>query len=121
MPGRKLSQADLDDLREADDELMLTKQPIVRKDNRGAGENDVILRTQKDLVEWKGISESHFHTHKRNGWKLRRGLPYEDIPIETVSADTYHSAVKMFKEWIEERDRRIAELEAELEQLRRKP
>jgi hypothetical protein len=121
MPGRKLSQADLDDLREADDELMLTKQPIVRKDNRGAGENDVILRTQKDLVEWKGISESHFHTHKRNGWKLRRGVPYEDKPIDTVPAEVLRTTFDLFQERLEAKDRRIAELEAELEQLRRKP
>jgi hypothetical protein len=119
MPSRKLSQADLDDLREADEEL-LTSSPrsIVRANGDG---HDVEITTLKQLADWKGISESHFYTHKRNGWKLRRGVPYEDKPIDTVPAEVLRTTFDLFQERLEAKDRRIAELEAELEQLRRKP
>lgn len=120
MPARKLSQADLDDLREADSELLRSSNPrrIIRPASNGG--RDIEITTQAGIAAWKGISESHFHALKRNGWKFKRGVPYEDRPPENdlVSATLLRTTFDLLQERIEAKDRRIAELEADLEALR---
>jgi hypothetical protein len=76
MPARKLSQADLDELRDADSELLLSRpRRIVRVNGDGAPHE---ITTQAGIAAWKGISESHFHALKRGGWRLKRGNPYAE-------------------------------------------
>jgi hypothetical protein len=115
MPARKLSQADLDDLRDADSELLLSRpRGIVRVGDDG---NEVTITTQADIAAWKGISESHFHVLKRGGWKRRRGVPYEapSTDGEMVPAAVLKATFELLQGRLEEKDKRIAELEAELE------
>lgn len=122
MPARKLSQADLDDLREADSELLHSSNPrrIIRPASNGSG--DITIATQAGIAAWKGISESHFHALKRNGWKFKRGVPYEDRPVDNanvVSADAARTMYQFQQEEILALNRRIAELEAEFEDYKR--
>lgn len=122
MPARKLSQADLDELRDADSELLRSKPRGITR-HGGDGET-LTITTQAGIVAWKGISESHFHTLKRNGWRLKRGVPYEDKPNsdgDMVPAAVLKATFELLQERLEQKDHRIAELEAELEQLRRIP
>lgn len=115
MPGRKLSQADLDDLREADAELLRSNPRRITRQN-GHG-HAIEITTLKGLAEWKGISESHFFTHKRNGFQLRRGKPYEDKASETVPLDAYESTVRMFKQWVAELESELAKCHARIAEL----
>lgn len=121
MPARKLSQVDLDDLHAADDELLLSRpRGIVRTDDDG---NEVTITTQADIAGWKGISESHFHVLKRGGWKRKRGVPYEDKSSpdgEMVPAAVLKATFELLQQRLEDKDRRIAELEAELEHVRQR-
>ncbi len=117
MPARKLSQEDLDDLRDAETELLNANPRIILRPN-GDGHH-LQIATLKQLAEWKGISESHFYAHKRGGWKLKRGIPFEDKTPDTVPAEMLQATFNLGQKRIEELLHRIAELEAENEQLRR--
>ena len=114
MPARKLSQADLDDLKQADDELLRSSNPrMIFRD----GAN---ITTQAGIAMWKGISESHFHALKRAGWKLKRGLPHDESAVpELVPREAMRATFEMFTELLEVKDRRIAELEAQLKERAR--
>lgn len=121
MPARKLSQADLDELRDADTEL-LTSRPrqITRLADNG---EEMTITTQAGIAAWKGISESHFHVLKRNGWTLRRGRPYEPRSNGdgggSVSYAELNAITRVLFGRLEELERRNHELEAENAMLRR--
>jgi hypothetical protein len=111
MPARKLSQADLDDLRDADGELLRSHPRQILRD-------DAVITTQAGIAAWKGISESHFHALKRNGWRLKRGVPYEDRPENgSVAPAVLRATFDLFQGRLEEKDKRIAELEHRITEL----
>ena len=115
MPARKLSQADLDELRDADRELLESRPRQIVRD-------DTTITTQAGIAAWKGISESHFHALKRAGWRLKRGVPYEDRvgAGDMVPAAVLKATFELFQERLEAKDRHIAELEAELDDIKQR-
>jgi hypothetical protein len=118
MPARKLSQADLDDLRDADGELLQSRpRQIVRVNGAGAPRT---ITTQAGIAAWKGISESHFHALKRAGWRLKRGVPYQERHEngDMVPAAVLKATFELMQNRLEAKDHRIAELEAEVERYR---
>ena len=127
MPTRKLSQEAVDELHDAYDELGRTSpKRIVRSD--GAGNLDFpgwtgprTITQVGELAAWKGISESYFHALKREGWQLKRGVPrvVEEMVPASVWNATLQATFDLFASRLEAKDRRIAELEAEVAELRR--
>jgi len=110
LPARKLSQADLDDLRAADDELLRSSHP------RRITRDDTPITTQAGIAAWKGISESHYHALKRSGWKLKRGVPFDERSTngDMVPASVLKATFEMMLDRIEAQSRRIDELETQL-------
>jgi hypothetical protein len=117
MPARKLSQADLDDLRDADGELLQSRPRQITRVN-GDG-NEHVITTQAGIAAWKGISESHFHALKRAGWRLKRGVPYQDRVDagDTVPAAVLKATFELMQERLEAKDKIIAELEERITYL----
>jgi hypothetical protein len=116
MPARKLSQADLDDLRDADGELLQSRPRGISRVNGDGVPHEIT--TQAGIAAWKGISESHFHALKRNGWRLKRGVPYEERPpAGSVPAEVLKATFELLQERIEAKDHRIGELEARIAEL----
>lgn len=130
MPERKLSQEDLDELRAATDEIARASHPkqIVRSD--GIGNSKVpgwtgpkVLTRRSEIAAWKGISESHLFSLRRAGFQQKRGAAYTDQPVNgaVVPAEVLRATFELLQERLEVKDRRIRDLEDELEALRDRP
>lgn len=116
MPARKLSQADVDDLREAERELLHSRPRRITRTN-GDGHR-IVITTLKGVAEWKDITESYFYTLKNNGFRLKKGVPFDERPASSVPLDVLKGVSDVLQDRIEAQTRHIAELEAELAALR---
>lgn len=133
MPERKLSQADWSDLRKACEEWDRSSSPksITRSDGIGNREypgwtGQRLLHKKGEIAAWKGIAESTMYAMRRGGWQLRRGIPEEDKPQTTVPIETFEAwkdssrwLMESYQSMMSDLNRRIVELEAEIENLRR--